>query len=50
MTIHTEALPFALSKKKARRALAAGSLGNLVEWFEFSIYAYMAPVFAGQFF
>lgn len=50
MTIAAKTPGLPLSRKKARRALAAGSLGNLVEWFEFSIYAYMAPVFAYQFF
>ncbi|WP_190813224.1 MFS transporter [Saccharopolyspora pogona] len=36
--------------KASRRALVAGSLGNLVEWYEFAIYAYMAPIIAPLFF
>ncbi|MBW0102036.1 MFS transporter [Pseudonocardia sp. KRD291] len=36
--------------KASRRALVAGSLGNLVEWYEFAIYAYMAPIIAPIFF
>ena len=36
--------------KASRRALVAGSLGNLVEWYEFAVYAYMAPIIAPLFF
>lgn len=36
--------------KASRRALVAGSLGNLIEWYEFAIYAYMAPFIAPVFF
>lgn len=36
--------------KASRRALVAGSLGNLIEWYEFAIYAYMAPLIAPVFF
>ncbi|TQC48780.1 MFS transporter [Rhodococcus sp. WS4] len=36
--------------RASRRALIAGSLGNLVEWYEFAIYAYMAPIIAPLFF
>ncbi|GAA4535128.1 MFS transporter [Pseudonocardia xishanensis] len=36
--------------KASRRALLAGSLGNLVEWYEFAIYAYMATIIAPLFF
>lgn len=39
-----------LDVKASRRALVAGSLGNLVEWYEFAVYAYMAPIIAGLFF
>ncbi|QYB02138.1 MFS transporter [Rhodococcus sp. USK10] len=39
-----------LDLKKSRRALVAGSLGNLIEWYEFAIYAYMAPIIAPLFF
>lgn len=34
----------------SRRALVAGSLGNLVEWYEYALYGYMAPVVAALFF
>lgn len=33
-----------------RRAIAAGTAGNFVEWFDWNVYAFFAPVFAGQFF
>ena len=36
--------------KASRKALIAGSLGNLAEWYEFAIYAYMAPIIAPLFF
>ncbi|WP_043781485.1 MFS transporter [Rhodococcus sp. JVH1] len=39
-----------LDVSKSRKALVAGSLGNLVEWYEFAIYAYMAPIIAPLFF
>ncbi|MGW1212622.1 MFS transporter [Streptomyces sp. NPDC002499] len=34
----------------ALRALAAGSVGNFVEWYEFGVYGYFATVIAAQFF
>ncbi|MDF2443089.1 MAG: hypothetical protein JWR01_1292 [Subtercola sp.] len=34
----------------SRKALVAGSIGNLIEWYEFAIYGYMAPYIASQFF
>jgi MHS family proline/betaine transporter-like MFS transporter len=36
--------------KASRKALTAGSLGHMVEWYEFAIYAYMAPIIAPLFF
>ncbi|GAA4700945.1 MFS transporter [Pseudonocardia yuanmonensis] len=36
--------------RASRRALVAGSIGNLVEWYEYALYGYMAPVIAGLFF
>src|ERR671931_445535 len=33
-----------------KRAVVAGSIGNAVEWLDWSIYSSFAPVFAGQFF
>ncbi|AII05632.1 major facilitator transporter [Rhodococcus opacus] len=39
-----------LDVQKSRKALVAGSLGNLIEWYEFAIYAYMAPIIAPLFF
>jgi MFS transporter, MHS family, proline/betaine transporter len=34
----------------SRRALVAGSLGNLVEWYEYALYGYMASIIAILFF
>lgn len=36
--------------RQSRKALVAGSLGNLIEWYEFAMYAYMAPIIAPLFF
>lgn len=36
--------------RASRRALVAGSIGNLVEWYEYALYGYMAPIIAGLFF
>ncbi|QIK71636.1 MFS transporter [Propioniciclava coleopterorum] len=33
-----------------RRALFAGTVGNLVEWFDWSVYAFFVPYFAAAFF
>ncbi|MEV0050607.1 MFS transporter [Saccharopolyspora shandongensis] len=38
------------SDELSRRALRAACIGSLVEWFDFGIYAYMAPVIAVHFF
>ncbi|MEV1296020.1 MFS transporter [Pseudonocardia sp. NPDC049635] len=39
-----------LDARASRRALLAGSMGNLVEWYEYSLYGYMAPLIAVLFF
>lgn len=51
----TDVLPDAASTqvidvKASRRAIVAGSLGNLVEWYEYALYGYMAPIIAVLFF
>lgn len=33
-----------------RRALLAGSIGNVIEWYDFGVYAYFATVIAATFF
>ena len=33
-----------------RRAVAAGAIGNFVEWFDFGVYGYLAPILATRFF
>ncbi|MFF2242759.1 MFS transporter [Arthrobacter sp. NPDC058130] len=33
-----------------KRAILAGSVGNMVEWFDWSLYAVLAPVFSSQIF
>lgn len=39
-----------MSKPLNPRVLAAGAVGNALEWYDFAIYAYFAPVIASQFF
>ncbi|MFI9616390.1 MFS transporter [Streptomyces sp. NPDC052023] len=36
--------------ERSRRALVAGSVGNLIEWYEFGVYGYFATVIAARFF
>jgi MHS family proline/betaine transporter-like MFS transporter len=43
MTVHAE--PAA-----ARKAVVAGSIGNFIEWYDFSVYGFFATVIASQFF
>ncbi|MGP3981774.1 MFS transporter [Streptomyces sp. KR80] len=35
---------------RSRRALAAGSVGNFIEWYEFGVYGYFATIIAANFF
>ncbi|MDF3303742.1 MFS transporter [Rhodococcus sp. T2V] len=49
-TSSTPGTEMVLDLRKSRKALVAGSLGNLIEWYEFAIYAYMAPIIAPLFF
>ncbi|MGW7380815.1 MFS transporter [Streptomyces sp. NPDC054794] len=39
-----------VARPPAVRALAAGSVGNFIEWYEFGVYGYLAPVIAQRFF
>ncbi|MFF7352293.1 MULTISPECIES: MFS transporter [Streptomyces] len=38
------------SRRPTVRAVAAGSVGNLVEWYEFGVYGFLATVLAERFF
>ena len=33
-----------------RRTLAAGIAGNVLEWYDFAVYGFFAPIIAQQFF
>jgi MFS transporter, MHS family, proline/betaine transporter len=50
VTATTQAVVQEIDLRKSRRALVAGALGNLVEWYEFALYGYLAPVISRQFF
>lgn len=38
------------SKEEERRVIVASSLGTVVEWYDFYLYATLAPFFAARFF
>ncbi|WP_294078403.1 MFS transporter [Sphingomonas sp.] len=45
-----DARPIALDRRTRARAAVAGSIGNLIEWYDFYAYAYTALYFASAFF
>jgi hypothetical protein len=42
--------PHGTGEEASRRALLAGSVGNLVEWYDFALYGAFATVIAATFF
>lgn len=38
------------SSRRVRKVMTASGIGHFVEWFDFAVYAYAAPVIASQFF
>jgi MFS transporter, MHS family, proline/betaine transporter len=48
--VSSEAGPVPFSPRAVRRAATAGALGNLIEYYDFSIYGYLAVTMAPQFF
>lgn len=55
MTTDTQATPIAattadLSTAGRARAIIAGSMGNLIEWYDFYVYAFTALYFSAEFF
>jgi MHS family proline/betaine transporter-like MFS transporter len=42
--------PIRAGATSGRRAVAAAVLGNLLEWYDFAVYGYLALVLAGRFF
>ena len=41
----TSATPWTL-----RRVVTAGVIGNVLEWYDFAVYGFFAPILAAQFF
>ena len=39
-----------MESSSARRTIAAGSIGSILEWYDFGIYGYLATVLAAHFF
>src|SRR6056297_1174693 len=37
-------------KHKRKSAIAAGVIGNIIEWYDFALYGYMASILSGLFF
>ena len=46
----SEGAPAALSSREVRKVIFASSLGTVFEWYDFYIYATLAPFFAALFF
>lgn len=42
--------PAATDRRAARRVILGGAIGNVVEWYDFGVYAYLTPVIAILFF
>jgi len=38
------------SRQKPNRPIIAGAVGNVMEWFDFAVYGFFAPVIGQQFF
>src|SRR5215468_10542245 len=49
MAVAASSLPM-IDKSEERRVIFASSLGTVFEWYDFYIYAVLAPFFAGLFF
>jgi hypothetical protein len=39
-----------MNSAQTRRVIAAGTIGNVLEWFDFAIYGYFASAIGRQFF
>jgi MFS family permease len=48
--LHTGEGEYVLSKSEERRVIVASSVGTVFEWYDFYLYAILAPFFAGLFF
>ena len=46
----TQAAPGSVDTHTLRKVIAAASIGNFVEWFDFAIYGFLATIIAEQFF
>ena len=40
----------ATTPPSARRVLIAGAAGNAMEWYDFAVYGYFAPIIGARFF
>ncbi|WP_037064440.1 MFS transporter [Pseudonocardia acaciae] len=49
-SLDSGAVTGATAAATTRRAILAGTVGNLVEWFDWGVYGFFAPFFAHQFF
>ena len=39
-----------MSSSQARRTIAAGMIGNVLEWYDFAVYGFFAAVIGQEFF
>jgi len=44
------AAPIAAGRTEYRRAIAAGVIGNVLEWYDFGVYGYLVPTISALFF
>src|ERR1700759_1312268 len=51
MSESSEALEWGVSERKVvGSTIAGGMIGNIIEWYDWTIYGLLSSVFAGQFF
>ena len=48
--MYTAAMHDSTSRWSLRRVVTAGVVGNVLEWYDFTIYGFFAPILAAQFF
>ena len=48
--VEVETTPHARSEPGRARTLVGGAVGHFVEWYDWSIYGFLAAIFAGQMF
>jgi MHS family proline/betaine transporter-like MFS transporter len=50
VAIETEARTASAAPWTLRRVVTAGVIGNVLEWYDFAVYGFFAPILAAKFF